>query len=49
MRTLNIKGPQGYVFQEGAVMSPEALAVGEHTLSWTVTSPNFEAFTMTTF
>jgi hypothetical protein len=39
---------QGYVFQQGAIMSPEALAVGEHTLSWTVTSPNFEAFTMTT-
>jgi hypothetical protein len=36
---------RGYAFQQGAVMAPTDLAVGSHTLSWTLSSPLYGTFT----
>jgi hypothetical protein len=36
---------RGYFFQQGAVMAPTDLAVGRHTLSYTLSSPLYGTFT----
>lgn len=35
---------QGYYFQQGTLMAPDDLAVGAHTLSWTLMSPDYGTF-----
>jgi hypothetical protein len=37
---------RGYVFQQGTLMAPDDLAVGAHTLSWTLMSPDYGTFTL---